>query len=454
MKKGILKVLSILLAAVMVLGLAACGSGNEKAAGAGTQEDSAAASVAEVTVSVEEAQAAEPAGPVTLKLWHMFVSDGDGNKKPFEAVLKHAGEQLTDVRLEVDGVDNESYKTKIKTAIAANDVPDIFFTWAAGFSKPFVDSGKVLCLDEYMGDINDKLLPGITTNMTYNGKVYGLPFQMQCGALFCNKELFDSNGVKIPETWDELLAAVKAFNAKGITPMTCGAADKWPAMWYYDIIALRTAGAQLCNDALNKKAPFNSPEFTEGAAKLDELSKAGAFGKNALGTSWDESQIAFAEGKAAMIYNGNWVAGLAEGETSKVKGKVVAVKFPVISNGKGTITEYFGGSGDGFMVSANTVDKEMAVKTVKFICEDMARESYLAGSGMPGWKVDVDDSKVSPLIKQLVTSTKDATGWVLWWDVFLEGADADTHKNLATEVLAGTRTPEEYSAEMQKLSEK
>jgi raffinose/stachyose/melibiose transport system substrate-binding protein len=453
MKRNVRVILNVFLCAVMILGMTACGSGEKVAAVTSTQSVSTAAAGVENTAAEPSTEPAV-AEPVTLKLWHMFVSDGDGNTKPFKAVLEHAGQQLTDVRLEVDGVDNESYKTKIKTAIAANDAPDIFFTWAAGFSKPFVDSGKVLCLDNYLGDIKDKLLPGITTNLTYDGKVYGLPFQMQVGALFCNREIFDANGVKLPETYEDLLAVVKTFSAKGITPMTCGAADKWPAMWYYDILALRTAGAQLCNDALNKKASFNSQEFTDAAAKLDELSKAGAFGKNALGTSWDESQIAFAQGKAAMIFNGNWVAGLAEGDTSSVKGKVVAVKFPTITGGKGTNTEYFGGSGDGFMVSANSVDKDMAVKTVKFICEDMARESYLAGSGMPGWKVDVDDSKVSPLVKQLVAMTKDATGWVLWWDVFLEGADADTHKNLATEVLAGTRTPEQYSEEMQKLSEK
>ena len=448
MKKTLLKVLSLLIVSVLVLGLVACGGKTEAPADTKADSTQAAAEPAkeETTAEVKE--------PVTLKLWHMWVSDGDGNKKPFEVVLKHVAEQLPDVKLEIDGVDNESYKTKIKTAIAANEAPDIFFTWAAGFAKPFVDSGKVLCLDDYMADIKDKLLAGITQNFTYDGKVYGLPLQMQAGALYCNTELFDTNGVKIPETYEELLAAVKAFNAKGITPMTCGAKDKWPAMWYYDILALRTAGAQLSNDALLKKASFDSPEFTDAAAKMDELAKAGAFGKNALGLSWDESTLAFSEGKAAMIFNGPWVAGIAEGETSKVKGKVKAVKFPAISTGKGTMTEYFGGSGDGFMISANTVDKDAAVKTVKFICEDMARESYLAGAGMPGWKVTIDDSKVAPLLKQLVEMTKDATGWVLWWDVFLEGADADVHKNLVTEVLAGKRTPADYSKEMQKLNEK
>ncbi|HOQ36667.1 MAG TPA: extracellular solute-binding protein [Acetivibrio sp.] len=390
---------------------------------------------------------------VKLSLWHMWVSDSDGNKKPFQTVLKHVEEKFPNVELVVEGIDNESYKKKLKNAMATNQIPDIFFTWSAGFSKPFVENGKVLALDEYIGDIKDKLLPGITDSMTYGGKVYGLPYQMQVAALYCNKELFDQNGVKIPENYEELLTAVKAFSEKGITPMVNGAKELWPAMFYYDILALRTAGPQLCNDALNKKASFDSPEFIDAARRLVELTKAGAFGENPLGLSYDNGNIMFAEGKAAMLFNGNWVAGIVEGDTSKVKGKIIAVKFPLINDGKGSLTEYLGGAGDGFMVSADTPNKELAVEVAKFIAEDMARESYLANAGMPGWIVQVDDSKVSPMVKQMVNMTQDSTAWILWWDVFLEGEDAEIHKNLVVELIAGQISPEDFAKEMQKLNE-
>ena len=129
--------------------------------------------------------------------------------------------------------------------------------------------------------------------------------------------------------------------------MVNGAKDLWPAMFYYDILALRTAGPQLCNDALNKNASFDSPEFIDAARRLVELTKAGAFGENPLGLSYDNGNIMFAEGKAAMLFNGNWVAGIVEGDSSKVKGKIVAVKFPLIDGGKGSFTDYLGGAGDG-----------------------------------------------------------------------------------------------------------
>lgn len=444
MKKALSKALCMISIAAMLLGMSSCANNGQ--AKIDTNQPG--------SESKSEANNNGTQNKVTLKLWHMWVSDSDGNKKPFLNVLKHVEEQFKDVELIVEGIDNESYKTKLKNSVSTNQLPDIFFTWSAGFSKPFVDSGKVLALDEYMGDIKDKLLPGITDSMTYDGKVYGLPYQMQVAPLYCNKELFDKYSVKIPETYEELLNAISIFSKQGITPMINGAKELWPAMFYYDILALRIAGAQQCTDALNKKSSFDSPEFIEAAAKLAELSKAGAFGENPLKLSYDTGNNQFAEGKAAMLFNGNWVAGIVESETSQVKGKIIATKFPLVSGGKGTATEYLGGAGDGFMVSSNTPNKELAVKVVKFIAEDMAREAYLANAGMPGWKVDVDDSNISPMVKEIVNMTKDSTSWVLWWDVFLEAADADIHKNLVVELIAGQISPEDFAKEMQKLNEK
>ena len=389
----------------------------------------------------------------TLKMWHITASDAEGNRTILLNAIKEA-EAKFNVKIEETGTENEQYKPKIKSAMAAKGGPDIFFTWAAGFSQPFVDGGKVLALDPYIGDVKDKLLAGITDNFTYDGKVYGVPYQMQVAPLFCNKELFDKYNVKIPETYEELLTAVKVFKENKITPLICGAKDLWPAMFYYDVLALRTAGAKLSNDALSGKASFDSPEFIDAASKLVELTRAGAFGPNAMSVSWDNANVDFAQGKGAMLFNGNWVAGNVSAETSAVNGKITARKFPVIAGGKGSATEYFGGAGDGYMINSETKDPELAAKVLFFICEKLAYDMYEANTGLPGWKVSVDESKISPLTKEISDMTKDSTGWTLWWDVFLEGAAADTHKNLVVELIAGQITPEKFAQEMQKLNAK
>jgi ABC-type glycerol-3-phosphate transport system substrate-binding protein len=85
-------------------------------------------------------------------------------------------------QLDVDATENETFKTKIRTAVAANEAPDIFTYWAGGYMKNFVTAGKLLALDDYLNDgTKDKLLDGTLDNMTFDGKVYGLPHTMDVG---------------------------------------------------------------------------------------------------------------------------------------------------------------------------------------------------------------------------------------------------------------------------------
>jgi raffinose/stachyose/melibiose transport system substrate-binding protein len=392
---------------------------------------------------------------VNLKFWHLWTTPAEQNKVAIDKVLELWAKEYPNIKIEVDAVENETYKTKIKTAIAANEAPDVFFTWAGAFSQPFVDAKKLLDLTPYMKDIQDKFVGGALVNATVKGKVYALPFPVWAGILYCNKELFDQNGVKIPATFDEMLAAVKVFRSKGITPIEVGAKDRWPAMFYQNILAIRTAGVRLSADALAKKASFNQAAFVQSAALLKQLVDAKAFDPGCLGISRDESEANFRMGKAAMYYNGSWFAGsLNPTEAPKVYNKVVVRNFPVVTGAKGDSNGFLGGALDSFAVSANTKHKAEAVKFCKFVSQHQAEIGYQLGALLPAWKVEVDESKVPPLTVEISKLVKSSSGFVLAWDTFLSGADADVHLNLVSEILAGTSTPDKFAKEMQKLNEK
>ena len=364
-----------------------------------------------------------------------------------------AAEEKFNVKIEETETERERYRLKIKDAMTTKGGPDIFYTWSSDFSQPLVNAGKVLALDQYLGEAKDKLLTGITDNFTYDGKVYGVPYEIQVAPLFCNIELFEKYNVKIPETYEDLLTAVGTFSENGVTPIICGAKDFWPAMFYYNVLALRTAGSDLCNEALSGKISFDSPEFIDAAEKLVELSEAGAFGANPISVSWDSANVGFAEGKAAMHFNGNWVANNLSSEISKVNGKITARKFPIIEGGKGSATQYLGGAYDGYMINSQTKDPELAAKVLLFICERVAHDMYESNLCLPGWKVQVDESKILPLNKEIFDMTKDSTGWTLWWDVKLEPENAHIHKTLVIELLDGQITPEKFVKEMKKINE-
>lgn len=441
MNKFISRILCSLLAGAMIFSLTACNP--ETNTGANNPGSS------------DNTTGKTPEKKITLKLWHIWAADSETQKKPFEKLIEEYQKENPNIKLEVEAYDNETYKTKIKTAIAVNEAPDIFFSWGAGFSKPFVKANSVLALDDYINDgTKDKISTGTLDNFIFDGKTYGLPMYTWAAILYCNKELFDNNGIKIPETYDELLQAVDAFKAKNIIPLTCGEKERWPGMFYQNILAIRTAGVKLCNQALNKEASFDQPQFVESAAKLDELVKAGAFDKNVMALTKDEVEASFRQGKVAMYYMGNWAAGQWDADDSLIKGKVVCKNFPSLEGANGDQQAFLGGSIETFMVSNNSNYKDEAVKVVKYISENMSNQAAIAGYGLPAWKGEVDKEKLSPTSAQVFDLVKSSTGYVLAWDTFLEGADADTHKNLVAEIFAGKRTPQDFAKEMQKLNSK
>lgn len=434
MKRLVSKIGTIMLAGLMTASFAACSSTVPSAQPSSAQQSSATPS------------SSAPAEKITLTFWNNYTND---TQHTMENAIKKWNNENPNVQIEASSTENNAYKMKIKTAIAGNDAPDIIYTWAGGFTQPFVESGKILPLDSYLNDgTKDKMLDGALTNITYNGKVYGLTYNQQAGALYVNDELFKQNNVKVPTTFEELLSAVKTFKSKGMVPMAVGEKDEWPGMWYYDMIALRESGAQLSLDALNKKASYNQAAFVNAAKKLQSLVDAGAFSADALSVTRDESVAQFTQGKIPMYFGGNFDAQVID---DSLKGKVSAVKFPTISDGKGVDTEYLGGGADALCVNANTKYKDQAVQAIKFLASEFSSGMYLSGGGLPEWKYDsLDQSKIDPLSKQIMDGiVKGSTGSVPAWDLYLTGNDAQTHQDLVQSLFGKQITPEQFAEQMQ-----
>lgn len=430
MNKVLRKVLGILLVGAVLLSFIGCGLRDKNASKSNSESSEA----------------------ITLTVWHLWTTEADGNAVSFSKALELYKREHPNVTVEIDATENEAYKTKIKTAMATNEAPDIFFSWGAGFAQPFVNAGKVLPLEKYLPvDALKNLNRNETSNFTYQGSLYGLPFVSWLGVLYCNQEMFDKVGVKVPDTMDELYTAINAFKAENIVPIAVGAKDAWNAVFYHNVATMRTAGVKASTQALLGEVSYNQPEFLAGAQIVTDLIQAGAFDPSALAYTYDEAKLTFLNGEAPMMFMGSWLAGeIQNKELSLVTDKVVAKNFPTIVGGKYN-GEFLGGAIDGLMVNANTKHKEVAAEFVAFITEKMARESFLEGAGLPTWQVDVSGETIDPLVQQIVELSHQSEGKILAWDTFLSGADVATHLFLVQEIFAGTKTPKEFVEGMEML---
>lgn len=443
MKLRGVKFLVALLGLTMVIGTAGCASGSQTAQG--SDQKASSGKVTETPEGKEE---------VTLNFWHIWGAETDASYASVKKVIADFEAEYPNIKIKQDTTENEAYKTKIKASAAANELPDLFSTWGGGYSKAFIDANRVLAIDEYLNDgTKDRMLNGALANVTYNDKVYGLTFGLSCGAMFINKDLFEQNSIKIPETYAELITAVKAFKALGITPMSVSGKDAWTIAMYFDALAIKETGSEMALKALYKEGSFKEPEFLAAAKKFSELVELGAFPTGAAGLSKDESDIPFLEGEVPMLFNGSWTAGSVYRDDSKVKDKIIVSGFPIIEGGKGNANQFTGGAVDAIMVNANTKYKDEAVLFQKYFCENMARETYLAGAYLPAWKVEVDDSNVNPVTRQLVKLTSNSESFALWWNTALEGKDMETYHNALQEILLGGITAEEFVDKLESMNQ-
>lgn len=394
---------------------------------------------------------AEEHEEVTLSVTAIWSADSEANKIPYLKTLEEFQKAYPWIKLEANQEEANQWKDKGETLAQSDLLPDVFYWNAGGILKALVDSGDVMDMTPYLtDDIMARIEGGTLTDMTFDGKVYQLPYTKAVSMLYCNTELFEKYDVKIPETWEELLQAVEAFKKAGVTPMAVGGKDQWPTNMYVDIIALRFAGDAVCRAAYYKTegATFKTEGMEAGLAAFQQLVEMGAFPADAVSLSRDESEIPYFNGEIPMYVHGQWFAGSLSKEMQQ---KVKAVVFPAV--GRGFDNQLMGGAAEGFCVSAHTEHPEEAFLLAQFLAEGLSRNGFIHGAGLPAWKADFSayTDELNPVMMQIVEATSTAESFLLWGNTALTGDDSTLIGETVYDVLDGTLDAAGWCEEMETI---
>ena len=103
-------------------------------------------------------------------------------------------------------------------------------------------------------------------------------------------------------TWDGFLAAVKTLKAAGETPLVVGGADKWPLMFYWSSLSLRSGGSKAFQSALAGEGDgFASAPFVRAGELFSQLVELEPFQPGYMGTKYGQSAGQFGDGEGAMM---------------------------------------------------------------------------------------------------------------------------------------------------------
>jgi len=317
----------------------------------------------------------------TVKWLHLEVNPAQ--IKIWEEVAREFEAKNPGTKVEMQFLENESYKAKLPTLLQSNDRPHIIYSWAGGVLKAQVEAGVLQDISAQIGDVRDTISPAALAAFTRDGKTYGLPHaQSQVGFLY-NKELMAKGGVdgSTIKTWDDLLGAVRKLKAAGVTPITVGGGDKWPLHFYWTNLAVRIGGKAAFEAALQgKDGGFEGETFQKAGELMKQLVDLQPFQNGFLGFKNPQSTGFFGDGKAAMslvistVYHQQ--KALAADKVGIPDDKLGWFDFPTVPGGKGAASDTLGGI-NGWLLTRGA--PKAAVDFVKhFVSKDV--QMRLAGA--------------------------------------------------------------------------
>jgi N,N'-diacetylchitobiose transport system substrate-binding protein len=370
----------------LAFGAAACGGGSSPAAAA----------------------AAKSGG--TLTVWYM---DGDLSSQD-QAAVDAAFTKATGAKVNLQVQEWSNINTKLSTALAQNDPPDIVEIGNTDVPL-FAATGALadLTADAASLQQGQSWLPGLAGPATVSGHLYAVPLFAGNRAVIYNKKIWAAAGVtSVPTSYAELTADLDRIKAANSSPDF--SAFYFPGeYWYGALQFVWDAGGRLATQSGGTwSGALSSAAAQQGLATWKSFQNTYSTpASRDVDTKSPDQAALFAQGKAATILDTSLNTVLKDNPS--LKGELGTFPFP--GQTPGTSQPVFLGGSD-LAIAAKSPNQALATQYLKIVAGAAVQRADIVG--LDGW---------TPISTQLITQT--------------EGSLPDTSKAFAAAAVHSVATP-------------
>jgi multiple sugar transport system substrate-binding protein len=283
---------TVTLASVAVLGLAACGGGSSGGDGGDGGDGGAITSLA---------------------LWDGFTQYDA--KSPYGQLVTTCQSK---VGVTVQRTQDAAVGDKLLQAASSGKTPDLVVLDNPTVAQ-FADAG-ILVDNATSGLDASKQDENILAAGNVAGKTYGGSIGSNTLALFYNVDLLKAAGVEPPTNWEELRAAVAATTSGDVKGIAFSAINTEEGTFQFEPF-FWGAGAEL--------SKLDSPQAVQALQLWTDWTKAGQASESNLNANQQDVRDQFLAGTAAMMVNGTWQLP----ELNKAGIKYGVVPLPAMDGG-------------------------------------------------------------------------------------------------------------------------
>ncbi len=407
---------------------------------AATEPAAAPAAAQATTASQPTAAAAGGNAGNKLTLRALFMKQAGYQESDINDITKEFMDKNPNLNVELDYVSYEALHDKIVTSAAAKagtyDVVLIDCIWPAEFAA----AGFIRDVtDRIPPDVQKDIWPGALGAVTYQGKIYGMPWLNDVLYLYYNEDMLKAAGFDhAPKTWTELRDMAMKAKEKGLV--------KYPFIEYFQqdeglTIAfayyLASFGGQFFDDKGNPT--FNSPEGLQALQYMVDGMKNGLYNPASLESTYEEVRRAFSQGQSLFSVNWTYQLNLAnDPKESQIAGKARLALMPGEKADSATIN-----GGMGLAITSDSKHPEEAWQYIQYLSSKDVQKRY-AQNALPIWMSLFNDPDIVKAQPELVQVSKDQYKYIV--NRPLIPFYSETSKIMSLELqnaLTGKKTPQQ-----------
>jgi glucose/mannose transport system substrate-binding protein len=307
----------------------------------------------------------------------------------------------------VAGGAGSNAKAVLAQRLAAGNPPDSFQGHAGAELRDYIKAGQVEPVDFiYKAAGFGKAMPASLINqIRYQGKIYSVPVNIhRANVLWFKPSVLRSNGITVPRTWGQFVAALQKAEDAGLIPLAMG--EQWTAKHLLETVMIGALGPRGWA-ALWTPGSASRWSARKVTAALNRYNAVLAFTNSDAGSlTWQEAGKLIADGKAAFNVMGDWQDGYFSGTK---KGGNLALK-PGSGYGwapvPGTANVYDWLS-DSFTLPKGAPHRDAAVKWLTFLGSRLAQDTFNPVKGSIPARKDANTKLYGAYLK---TALKDWKG--------------------------------------------
>lgn len=396
------------------------------------------------------------AAPVSGEIRYLVEAPEDAaDLDPLRAHLKDFETAYPGVTVELEAIPLEQLRQTLQTTLRGPNSPDVF-AWGSGpaYAGALAEAGLLYDLTSAYSERGWEVYEGARQQVTFDGKIVGVPGEMETVGIYYNKTIFADLAIAEPTNLADLEAAAEKIKQAGKIPFAAADQEGWEGSHWFSMALGSRIGSAGVTDLLEGRTSWNSPDVIAALAVWDKWNKAGYLPPTPTGISYDNGNALFFSSEAAMIPTGSWLVNdIIAAED--VDFEVGYIPFPS-ETGVGLWSI---GLGSGPYISANSQNPEAALAFVDWLLSQehgkWVVENLLT---IPPYPVDTAGLEVDPLFAQVLDDMAELSGGESDFGANIDVQSTDVFNeamfNGIQALLTGQKTPEQVAADLQAAYEK